>query len=141
CEVVDVRNTKIQQSHQKFLVYNTEVTPSLLHLPTPRNEEKMYKGQSGMWSWLFHRITGFAILIFLFIHIVDISLLSFGPEIYNDGIAFFDSIIARLLSLGLIVAIIYHACNGIRIICIDFWRKGARYQKVMFTIVLVATVI
>jgi len=99
----------------------------------------MYKGQSGMWSWLFHRITGLAILIFLFIHIVDISLLSFGPAIYNDGIAFFDQIIARLLSLGLIVAVFYHAFNGIRIILVDFWRKGVRYQRTMFAIVLIAT--
>src|SRR5262249_39893205 len=24
----------------------------------PRIEENMYKGQSGMWSWLFHRLAG-----------------------------------------------------------------------------------
>ena len=58
----------------------------------------MYKGQSGMWSWLLHRITGLGILLFLFIHIVDISLLGFGPQVYNDGILLFDQVIVRLLS-------------------------------------------
>jgi succinate dehydrogenase / fumarate reductase cytochrome b subunit len=101
----------------------------------------MYKGQSGMWSWLLHRITGLGILLFLFIHIVDISLLGFGPQVYNDGILLFDSIIVRLLSLALIGAVLLHATNGIRIMLIDFWSKGVRYQQVMFIVVLAITII
>jgi succinate dehydrogenase / fumarate reductase cytochrome b subunit len=101
----------------------------------------MYKGQSGMWSWLLHRITGLGILLFLFIHIVDVSMLGFGPTIYNQSVVLFDSWIVRLLSLSLIGAVFYHVFNGLRIMAIDFWRKGARYQRVMFGIVLAATII
>ena len=101
----------------------------------------MYKGQSGMWSWLFHRVSGLAILLFLFIHIVDISLLGFGPAVYDEGIAFFDTFIVRLLSLALIAAVFYHAFNGVRIMFIDFWRKGVYYQKPMFAGVMVVTII
>jgi succinate dehydrogenase cytochrome b subunit len=101
----------------------------------------MYKGQSGMWSWLFHRISGLGILLFLFVHIVDISLLGFGPRVYNEGILLFDSVIVRLLSLSLVAAIFYHAFNGVRIMLIDFWKKGVRYQKTMFTVVLIITII
>ena len=101
----------------------------------------MYKGQSGMWSWLLHRITGLGLLLFLFIHIVDISLLGFGPQVYNDGIVLFDHIVVRLLSLGLVGAVFFHAFNGVRIILIDFWNKGTRYQGRMFAIVLVLTII
>ena len=101
----------------------------------------MYKGQSGMWSWLFHRVSGLAILIFLLLHIVDISLLSFGPTTYNNGILLFDSFIARLLSLALIGAILYHSFNGVRILLIDFWKKGSRYQKSLFAVVMVLTIL
>ncbi|HLZ58284.1 MAG TPA: succinate dehydrogenase, cytochrome b556 subunit [Ktedonosporobacter sp.] len=101
----------------------------------------MYKGQSGMWSWLFHRVSGLGLLLFLFVHIVDISLLGFGPAIYNTGIVLFDSVIVRLLSLSLFAAAFYHAFNGIRIMLIDFWRKGVRYQQIMFTVVLVVTIL
>jgi succinate dehydrogenase / fumarate reductase cytochrome b subunit len=101
----------------------------------------MYKGQSGMWSWLFHRVSGLAILLFLFIHIVDISLLGFGPQVYDEGIAFFDTIIVRLLSLALIAAVLYHALNGVRIMFIDFWRKGVYYQKPMFAGVMAVTIV
>jgi len=101
----------------------------------------MYKGQSGMWSWLLHRITGLGTLLFLFVHIVDISLLGFGPRVYNDGILLFDSVIVRLLSLALIGAILLHSTNGVRIMLIDFWSKGVRYQQVMFGIALAITII
>lgn len=100
----------------------------------------MYKGQSGMWSWLLHRITGLGVLLFLLIHIVDISLLNFGPKVYNEGIALFGTTIVRILSLALIGALLYHAFNGVRIILIDFWPKGARYQRIMFATVMVLTI-
>src|SRR5437764_13776859 len=108
--------------------------------PATRIEEVMYKGQSGMWSWLLHRVTGLGILLFLFIHIVDVSLLGFGPAVYDEGIALFDSVIVRLLSLSLIGAVLLHAFNGLRIIVIDFWRKGVKYQLAMFVIALVLTI-
>ncbi len=101
----------------------------------------MYKGQSGMWSWLFHRISGLGILLFLLIHIVDVAMLGFGPGVYNTSVALFDQWIVRLLSLALIAAVLYHAFNGLRIMLIDFWRKGVRYQKTLFAVVLVVTVV
>lgn len=94
-----------------------------------------------MWSWLFHRVSGLAILLFLCIHIVDVSLLGFGPAVYNEGIAFFDTFVVRLLSLALIAAVFYHAFNGVRIMLIDFWRKGTLYQKPMFAGVMVVTIV
>ncbi len=101
----------------------------------------MYKGQSGMWSWLLHRIAGLGVLLFLLIHIVDISLLGFGPTVYNEGIALFGTAIVRILSLGLIAGLLYHSFNGVRIMLIDFWPKGARYQSVMFVAVMVLTIV
>lgn len=101
----------------------------------------MYKGQSGMWSWLLHRITGLGILLFLFIHIVDISLLGFGFQVYNEGILLFDSVVVRLLSLALIGAVLLHGFNGVRIMFIDFWRNGVRYQRAMFAAVVVVTIV
>src|SRR5262249_19748910 len=101
----------------------------------------MYKGQAGMWSLLFHRVSGLAILLFLLIHIVDISMLSFGPTVYNNSILLFDQWTVRLLSLSLIAAILYHAFNGIRIMLIDFWHKAVKYQKALFAFVMVVTIV
>ncbi len=84
----------------------------------------MYKGQSGMWSWLFHRIAGLGVLLFLLVHIVDISLLNFGPAVYNEGIALFATAIVRIITLALVAGLFFHSFNGIRIILIDFWPRG-----------------
>ncbi len=101
----------------------------------------MYKGQSGMWSWLLHRVAGLGILLFLLVHIVDISLLGFGPKIYNEGIALFGLTIVRIVSLALIAGVLYHSFNGVRIMLIDFWPRGARYQGAMFAAVMVLTIV
>lgn len=101
----------------------------------------MYKGQSGMWSWLLHRIAGLGILLFLLVHIVDISLLNFGPDVYNEGIAFFGIGIIRVISLALIAGVLFHSFNGIRIMLIDFWPKGVRYQGLMFAVVMIVTIL
>jgi succinate dehydrogenase cytochrome b subunit len=101
----------------------------------------MYRGQSGQWSWLIHRVTGLAILLFLLVHIVDITLIGFGPQVYNDGIAIFSTPIIRLVSVALIGAVTYHAFNGIRIILVDFWPAGYKYQQPMFIAVLVISVV
>lgn len=101
----------------------------------------MYRGQSGQWSWLLHRVTGLAILLFLLVHIVDITLIGFGPTIYNDAISIFSLWPIRLVSLALIGAVLFHAFNGIRIILIDFWAAGYKYQSQMFYVVLVVTIL
>jgi succinate dehydrogenase / fumarate reductase cytochrome b subunit len=101
----------------------------------------MYKGQSGMWSWLLHRISGLGLLLFLLIHIADVSMISFGPQVYNQSVLLFDYWIVRLLSVALVTAVLFHSFNGIRIIMIDFWRKGARYQRVLFGIALALTIV
>ena len=35
------------------------------------------------------------------------------------------------LEYGLVAAILFHALNGLRVIAVDFWSKGPRYQKQM----------
>jgi succinate dehydrogenase / fumarate reductase cytochrome b subunit len=101
----------------------------------------MYRGQSGQWSWLLHRVTGLGVLLFLLIHIVDITLIGFGPKVYNDSLLVFDYPIVRLVSLALIGSVLFHAFNGIRILIIDFWPSGHKYQKQMFYTVLALTII
>lgn len=101
----------------------------------------MYRGQSGQWSWLLHRITGLGVLLFLLIHIVDITLIGFGPTVYNNSIAVFSAWPVRLLSLALIGSVLYHAFNGVRIILVDFWPAAYKYQKQMFYLVMAITIV
>ena len=96
----------------------------------------LYRGKVGMWSWVLHRITGVAIFFFLLVHVLDTSLVRLSPEAYDVVIATYKTPIIGLAELGLVAAILFHGLNGIRVILIDFWRKGAKYQNVMFWIVI-----
>ncbi|MDP9777756.1 succinate dehydrogenase / fumarate reductase cytochrome b subunit [Nakamurella flavida] len=85
----------------------------------------------GMWSWVAHRITGVATFFFLFAHVLDTSLVRVSPESYNLIIETYKNPIVNLLEVGLVGAVLYHALNGIRIMLIDFWAKGPRFQRQM----------
>jgi succinate dehydrogenase / fumarate reductase, cytochrome b subunit len=97
----------------------------------------LYRGKVGMWSWVLHRITGVAIYFFLLVHVLDTALVRLSPEAYDAVIATYKTPIIGLAELGLVAAILYHAFNGVRIILIDFWSKGSKYQNLMFWIVVV----
>ncbi|OCG74429.1 succinate dehydrogenase, cytochrome b556 subunit [Microbacterium sediminis] len=85
-----------------------------------------------MWSWVLHRITGVAIFFFLLVHVLDTALIRVSPEAYNAVMSTYQTPIMGLGELVLVGAIAYHAFNGLRIILVDFWSKGARYQRWLF---------
>ena len=89
----------------------------------------LYRGREGQWSWVAHRVTGVAIILFLFAHVVDTALVGWGPNAYNRVVAVYKNPLIRLLELGLVAAVIYHALNGIRIMIIDFWPKANDHNR------------
>ncbi len=88
-----------------------------------------YRGKEGQWSWLAHRITGVAVILFLFAHVVDTAVVGWGPAAYNRVIDVYRNPIVTILELGLVTAVIYHALNGIRIMIIDFWPKACDWNR------------
>jgi succinate dehydrogenase / fumarate reductase, cytochrome b subunit len=109
--------------------------------PTPRRARRqprtLYRGDPAMWSWVLHRITGATIFFFLFVHVLDTALVRISPQTYDEVIGTYKTPIVGLMELGLVVAVLYHALNGIRIILIDFWAKGPRYQRQMLWVVAI----
>ncbi|WP_091850292.1 succinate dehydrogenase, cytochrome b556 subunit [Candidatus Aquiluna sp. UB-MaderosW2red] len=101
----------------------------------------LYRGKVGMWSWVLHRITGVAIFFFLLVHILDTALVRISPEAYNVVMESYKTPIIGLAELGLVGAILFHGLNGLRIVAIDFWSKGTKYQSMMFWAVMAITVV
>nr|WP_256251969.1 succinate dehydrogenase, cytochrome b556 subunit [Streptomyces sp. yr375] len=105
--------------------------------PNPRSRRAsvpagtLYRGREGMWSWVAHRVTGVLIFFFLFVHVLDTALVRVSPEDYDKVVATYKTPIVALLEYGLVAAILFHALNGLRVIAVDFWSKGPRYQKQM----------
>ena len=91
----------------------------------------LYKGHPGQWSWVFHRITGVAVILFLFMHVVDTALVGWGPEAYDKVVRAYANPIVHLLELGLVIAVWYHSVNGLKITAIDFFPRLVTHIKAL----------
>jgi succinate dehydrogenase / fumarate reductase cytochrome b subunit len=83
----------------------------------------LYKGHPGQYSWILHRITGVAVILFLFMHVVDTALIGWGPEAYDRVVSAYANPLIHLMELGLVIALLYHSLNGVRITLIDFFPR------------------
>ena len=91
----------------------------------------LYKGGVSMWSWVAHRITGVAVLFFLYVHVLDTALVRVSPDAYDAIIASYKTPLVNLMEVGLVGAVLFHALNGLRVMAVDFWKRGPRLQRQM----------
>jgi succinate dehydrogenase cytochrome b subunit len=97
---------------------------------------------TGMWAWLLFRISGLILVFYLGAHIIVISTGQFGAdgESLNNIMKTFDHPVLVLLDLVLVVAVLYHALNGVRIILMDLG-VGVHRHKIVFWSAMAVVVI
>jgi len=82
------------------------------------------------------------VLAFLCLHIVDTSLLLAGEGAYNHLIrSVYQQWWFQPLEIALGAALLFHALNGVRVILIDFWDRGVRYERRLWQATLVLFVL
>jgi len=94
-------------------------------------DSSVYRGRAGQWAFMMHRITGFLVVMFLLLHVVDVSLVNLSPDLYNDVHDLYGNVFLRLFEVGLLGALVFHALNGLRIIVFDFFPGAVHKQKEM----------
>ena len=62
-------------------------------------------------------------------------MLRVSPGTYNAVIHDYQTPLVGVMEYGLVAAVVFHGLNGIRVILVDFWSQGPRYQRVMFWVV------
>ena len=100
----------------------------------------LYRGRDGMWTWVAHRLAGVMLFFFLFAHVIDTALVNVSPEAYDTAMETYKTPIVGLMEVGLVAAVLFHAFNGLRIVLVDFWSQGPRYQRQMSIAVLIICV-
>ena len=116
----------------------SSLTPGNGGLPAPQAKSRrrtLYRGDPAMWSWVLHRITGATIFFFLFVHVLDTALVRVSPDAYNEVVSTYKTPIVGLMEIGLVAAVLYHALTGVRLMLIDFWQHGPKYQRLMLWVV------
>jgi succinate dehydrogenase / fumarate reductase, cytochrome b subunit len=97
---------------------------------------------TGMWAWLFFRISGLILVFYLGAHIIIISTAAWtdGGTTFTDVMKFLEHPVALVLDLALVVAVLYHALNGVRIILMDFGIGIQRHKIIFWSCVAVIVV-
>lgn len=90
----------------------------------------MYK-TTGFISFLLRRVSGVALVIYLFIHMWVIGSVNRGPEMFDARLATVQSPFFKLMEVLLLAAVVYHGFDGIRILIVDYFHV-TNYRKSLF---------
>ena len=97
-----------------------------------------YRGREGQIAWMLHRVTGLGVFFFLALHIIDIFLMSFGPDLFNALLFFYHQFLLKLsIVFGLFPGVLYHGLNGIRVVSMDFWPNLGKKQAMLWRIQMI----
>src|SRR5690606_41699661 len=67
------------------------------------------RGEGNRWAFYAHRISGFAVFTFLAMHILDVSLYAWSPEVFDEVHELYSTAVMRVFECGLLAALAFHA--------------------------------
>ena len=102
--------------------------------------DNVYKGRSGQWAFVGHRVSGVLVFLFLLLHIVDVSLINISTEVYDEVHQLYGNVVLRLFEVGLLFALLFHSLNGLRIVALDFFPGAVRQERRLLSAVVFLTV-
>ena len=74
----------------------------------------------GFWAYVVMRLSAAGLVLYLFLHLVILSQLAVGPAQWDSFVALAKSPAFLLLDIVLIIGILAHGLNGIRLSLIGF---------------------
>ncbi len=96
--------------------------------------------RAGWWAWFLQRLTGVALVGYLFLHILVISTVQAGQDTFDSVLIVLQKPFFVVLDLFLIAAVVYHALNGVRVLLFDLG-IGLKRQAGLFWVCMVLTTI
>jgi succinate dehydrogenase / fumarate reductase cytochrome b subunit len=90
----------------------------------------MYKS-TGFISFVLRRVTGIALVLYLFVHMWVIGSVNSGPEAFNNRLAAVQTPVFKFFEIALLAAVVYHAFDGIRLLIVHYMGV-TEYRKSLF---------
>lgn len=90
----------------------------------------MYK-TTGFISFLFRRISGLALVFYLFTHMWVIGSVNQGADVFDQRLATVQTPFFKLAEIALLAAVIYHGFDGIRLLIVHYFNV-TEYRKSLF---------
>jgi succinate dehydrogenase / fumarate reductase cytochrome b subunit len=99
----------------------------------------MYKS-TGFISFLLRRVTGVALVIYLFVHMWVIGSVNSGPAAFDARLNLVQTPFFKLAEIALLAAVVYHAFDGLRLIIVHYF-EVTEYRKSLFYAIFAVSVI
>lgn len=94
----------------------------------------------GMWAYALNRITGIGLVIYLYLHLIVLSLLAQGASGWDAFIALAKTPLFLALDVILLVGLLIHGLNGLRV-TLNALNIGVAAQKQLFVIVIALVIL
>ncbi len=94
------------------------------------------KRDVGMWAFALNRLTAIGLVVYLFLHLVVLSILARGPQAYDNFLAIIKSPFFVFGEWLVVIGGFYHGLNGIRVGLTSFG-IAVPYQKQIFYVLFV----
>ena len=100
-----------------------------------------FKRTIGTWAFVLNRWSGVLLAVYLYVHLGILTSVAFSPNAYNQFLVIARSPLGLAFDVGLILLLLYHGLNGLRIIYATLARKieqhGAQFWLVVAITLLV----
>ena len=94
----------------------------------------------GFWAYVVMRLSAVGLVLYLFLHLAILSQLAVGPAAWDSFVALAKSPAFLLLDVVLIIGILAHGLNGIRLSLIGFG-IGVPSHKLMLWLAVILTIV
>ena len=94
----------------------------------------------GFWAYVVMRLSALGLVLYLFLHLGILSQLAMGPAAWDSFVAIAKSPLVLLLDIVLIIGILAHGLNGIRLALIGFG-IGVPNHKLMLWLAVILTIV
>jgi succinate dehydrogenase / fumarate reductase, cytochrome b subunit len=94
----------------------------------------------GFWAYVVMRLSAVGLVLYLFLHLAILSQLAMGPAQWDNFVAMAKSPAFLLLDVVLIIGILAHGLNGIRLALIGFG-IGVPNHKLMLWLAVILTIV
>ncbi len=94
----------------------------------------------GFWAYVVMRLSAIGLVLYLFLHLVILSQLAAGAAQWDSFVALAKSPAFLLLDIVLIIGILAHGLNGIRLALIGFG-IGVPSHKLMLWLAVILTIV
>lgn len=100
----------------------------------------MYR-TTGFISFFLRRLTGVALVLYLFLHMWVIGSVNQGPEVFNARLNVVQTPFFKLAEIALLAAVVYHAFDGLRLLIVHYFNVTDQRKSLFYAVFAISAIL